>query len=396
MQQIAMSWMVYRLSNSLFLLGIVGFSGQIPTFLLAPLAGVIADRHARHRLLLITQALSLLQAVVLTVLVLTHTIVIWHIVVLSIFLGLVNAFDIPTRQAFTVEMIENRQDLGNAIALNSSMVNAARLLGPSIGGILISLVGEGVCFFLNALSYLAVIIALCMLRITPKRPKTVTTRVGRELKEGFAYAFGFAPIKYILFLLALISLMGVPYQVLMPFFARDVFHGGPRILGFLMAMSGLGALTGALYLAGRKSVLGLGRIIALTAGLFGAGIICFSLSRILWLSMFFVLLAGFGMMVEMASSNIILQTIVDEDKRGRIMSFYTMAFMGMAPFGSLLAGSLASMVGAPQTLLLGGSCCIAGAFVFALKLPSLRKEIRPIYVEKGIIPEVLTTITPSN
>ncbi len=388
MQQIAMSWLVYRLSNSALLLGIVGFSGQIPTFLLAPLAGVIADRYNRRRMLIITQVLSTFQALIVTTLVLTNTIAIWHIIVLSIFLGLVNAFDITVRQAFTVEMIENREDLGNAIALNSSMVNAARLLGPSLGGILISVVGEGICFLLNAISYFAVIVSLGAMRIAPRKVTRAPIRISRELKEGFTYAFGFAPIKYILLLLALISFMGVPYQVLMPIFARDIFHGGPKTLGFLMAMSGMGALMGALYLASRKSVLGLGRIIALSAGFFGVGIIGFSVSRALWLALFLVLFAGFAMMVEMASSNTVLQTIVDEDKRGRVMSFYTMSFMGMAPFGSLFAGSLASKIGAPFTLLIGGSSCIIGALLFTLKLPSLREKIRPIYVVKGIIPEV--------
>lgn len=388
MQQMAMSWLVYRLSNSAFLLGVVGFSGQIPTFLLAPLAGVIADRYNQRRILVITQVLASVQAVGLTALILTHTVAIWHLIALSIFLGLVNAFDIPVRQAFTVTMIEKREDLGNAIALNSSMVNAARLLGPSIGGILISFAGEGVCFLLNALSYGAVIASLLMMKITFQKTKPADTNIFHELKEGFGYAFGFTPIKYILMLLALISFMGVPYQVLMPIFARDIFHAGPQVLGFLMASSGLGALIGALYLASRKSVLGLGKIIALAAGFFGFGIIAFSFSRILWLSLFLVLVSGFAMMVEMASSNIVLQTICEEDKRGRIMSFYTMAFMGMAPFGSLFAGSLAGTIGAPYTLVLGGSCCIIGAGIFSLKLPFLRQKIHPIYAAKGIIPEV--------
>ena len=388
MQQIALSWLVYRLTNSVFLLGIVGFISQLPALFLTPLAGVVADRHNRHRILVATQILLMIQAFILSALVLTNSIVIWHIMVLSIFLGLVNAFDIPIRQAFTVDMVEKREDLGNAIALNSSMVNMARLVGPSIAGILIAVAGEGICFLLNGISYLAVIASLFAMQITPRETKRPATHVLHELKEGFRYAFGFMPIRSILLLLATVSLMGVPYQVLMPVFAKDIFHGGPRILGFLMAMSGIGALMGTVYLAMRKSVLGLGKIIARTAALFGLGVIIFSFSRVLWFSMLVILVSGFGMMVQMASSNTVLQTIVDEDKRGRIMSFYTMAFMGMMPFGSLLAGSLASKIGAPFTLLIGGICCIIGALVFAKNLPALKEEIRPIYAEKGIIPEV--------
>ena len=388
MQQIAIGWLVYRLTNSAFLLGIVGFVGQIPTFLFTPFAGVIADRHNRRNMLVVTQAFSLLQALILSLLILTKNIHIWQIVVLSGVMGIINSFDIPIRQAFTVEMIENKEDLGNAIALNSSMVNAARLIGPSIAGVLIATAGEWICFLLNAISYFPVIASLLAMKMAPKEIKASTRHIFHELKEGFRYAFNFSPIRSILMILALVSLMGVPYQVLMPVFARDIFHGGPRTLGFLVAMSGIGALTGAIYLAARKNVLGLGRIIAWAAGLFGAGIVAFSLSKVLWISMLILLFSGFGMMVQMASSNTVLQTIVEEDKRGRVMSFYTMAFMGMAPFGSLLAGGLASRIGAPHTLFFGGSCCILGALVFARKLPALREKIHPIYAKKGIIPEV--------
>lgn len=388
MQQIAMSWFVYRMTNSAFLLGLVGFVSQIPAFLLTPLAGVLADRYNRHRILVITQILAMLQALVLSILVLTDTIAVWHIVGLSMFLGLVNSFDIPVRQAFTVEMIENREDLGNAIALNSSMVNMARLIGPSIAGILIAAFGEGICFLINAVSYIAVIVSLLAMKIAPRKITAADRHILHDLKEGFIYAFGFAPIRYILILLGLVSLLGVPYQILMPIFARDIFHGGPKTLGFLMAMAGVGALMGAIYLAGRRSVIGLGKIIALSSGFFGLGIIMLALSRTLWLSMVVIGMAGFAIMVQMAASNTVLQTIVEEDKRGRVMSFYTMAFIGMAPFGSLLAGSLASKAGAPNTLLLGGVCCIIGALVFSRKLPAIREKIRPIYIKKGIIPEV--------
>ena len=392
MQQIALSWLVYRLTNSPFLLGIVGFIGQIPTFLFSPFAGVFADRHNRRNMLVVTQALSLVQALVLTFLILTNNIHVWQIVLLSGLLGIINSFDIPIRQSFTVEMVENREDLANAIALNSSMVNAARLIGPSIAGILIATVGEGMCFLLNAISYVPVIISLLLMKVPKKDVNSQARDIFLELKEGVSYAFNFSPIKHILLLLALVSLMGVPYQVLMPVFAKDIFHGGAHTLGFLVAMSGIGALIGAIYLAARKSVLGLSRIIVYSAAFFGLGIIAFSLSRLLWFSMLLLLLCGFGMMVQMASSNIVLQTIVDEDKRGRVMSFYTMSFMGMSPFGCLLAGSLASRIGATNTLLFGGAFCILGAIIFAFKLPSIRKKIHPIYAKKGIIPEVATGI----
>ena len=388
MQLIALSWLVYRMTNSALLLGLVGFAGQIPTFILAPIAGVIADRYNRKRLLIITQALAMIQALILAVLVLSGNIAVWHIVVLSIFLGLVNSFDIPTRHSFVVEMIDSRQDLGNAIALNSSLFNAARLIGPSLAGILIALVGEGACFLINAISYIAVLVTLTAIRVAPRRAIMSHKHIFQELKEGFVYAFNFTPIKTILFILALVSLMGVPYQVLMPVFVRDIFHKGPATLGYLMAISGAGALVGAIYLASRKSVVGLSRIIALSSGIFGIGVISFGLSKTMLFSMPVIFMVGFAMMVQMAASNTVLQTVVEEDKRGRVMSMYTMAFMGTVPMGSLMAGGLADKIGAPNTLLIGGICCIIGAFVFAGKLQALRKEVRPIYIKKGIIPEV--------
>jgi len=389
MQQIAMNWLVYRLTHSALLLGIVGFTSRIPTFLLASLAGVLADRWNRHRILVSTQTLSMIQAMILAILVLTGTIAVWHIILLSLFLGLINALDIPTRQSFVVEMIEKKEDLGNAIALNSSMVNGARLLGPSLAGILIAALGEGMCFLLNGISFIAVILALLAMEIKPKQREIQSSEVFERLKEGFSYAFGFAPIRSVLLLLALVSLMGMPFTVLMPIFAEKILNGGAQALGFLMGATGVGAIIGSIYLASRRSVLGLGRIIVISSSLFGIGLIAFSLSRLFWLSLLMMLLTGFGMMVEMASSNTVLQTIVEEDKRGRVMSFYTMAFMGMVPFGSLLAGSLANNIGAPKTVMIGGIACIFGSAMFAKKLPSLRRMARPIYVEKGIISEEL-------
>jgi len=391
-QRIAMSWLVYRLTNSAFLLGVVGFAGQIPTFLLAPFAGTLSDRWSRHRILVVTQVLAMIQALILAFLLLTGIIEVWHLISLSIFLGLVNAFDMPTRHSFVVEMVEKREDLGNAIALNSSMFNGARLLGPSIAGILIAATGEGICFLLNGISYIAVIAALLAMRITPRKTETQKINVWQGLKEGFSYAFGFAPISSILLLLGLVSLVGMPYTVLMPIFAEEVLRGGPHALGFLMGASGIGALVGAIYLASKKGVLGLERAIPLAASIFGIGLIAFSFSRFLWLSLALMSLTGFGMMVQMASSNTVLQTIVDEDKRGRVMSFYTMSFMGTAPFGSLLAGGLATKIGAPNTLIVGGLSCILGSLIFSRKLSSLRETIRPIYARMGIISEVASGI----
>jgi MFS family permease len=393
MTRIATSWLVYRLTGSALLLGVVGFAGQIPSFLLAPFAGVLVDRWNRHRLLISTQVLALLQSLALAILALTGVVQIWHIIVLSGFQGLINAFDMPARQAFVIEMVEKREDLANAIALNSSMVNAARMLGPSIGGIIIAAVGEGWCFMLDAISYLAVIASLLAMKITPRMTKQLKdAKLLKQMREGWKYASGFAPIRKVLLLLALVSLVGMPYTVLMPVFANEILHGGPNTLGLLMAASGVGALTGAMLLAARKSVLGLGKFIPLTAGAFGAGLIAFSFSRVLWLSLLLMVVTGFGFMVQMAASNTVLQTIVEEDKRGRVMSFYTMAFMGTAPFGSLLAGSAADRIGAPYTLLLGGLGCIIGALWFATSLPALRQDVRPIYVKIGILPEMAAGI----
>jgi MFS family permease len=367
MQQIALSWLVYRLTHSVFLLGMVGFVSQFPTFLFAPFAGVLSDRWNRHHILIFTQSMSMLLAITLAVLVLTEVIAVWHILLLTLFLGCVNALDIPTRQSFVIYMIDKREDLGNAIALNSAMFNGARFLGPSVAGLLIAAVGEGICFLLNGLSYLAVIAALLAMKLSPVHSESMKANMLHDFKEGLAYTFGSQPIRSILLLLALTSFMGVPYAVLMPAFARDILHGGPHTLGFLMSATGAGALLGAAYLASRRSISGLGKIIPITAGIFGMGLIGFSLSRILWFSLLLMFIAGFGIMVQVASSNTLLQTIVDDNMRGRVMSFFAVSFMGMAPFGSLLAGSLAGMMGVANTLMMGGICCVLGATVYARK-----------------------------
>jgi MFS family permease len=385
MQQIAMSWLVYRLTNSVFLLGLVGFSSQIPVFLFASIAGVYADRWNRYRILVVTQTLAMIQALILAFLALIGAIQVWHIIVLSIFLGVINAFDMPTRQSFIVELIEKAEDLGNAIALNSFMFNGARLVGPAVAGILIGLLGEGVCFLINGISFLGIIFALIAIKV-PERKKAVRApRIWQDLKEGYSYAFGFAPIRYILLQLGLMSFMGMSYTVLMPIFAKDILHGGPHTLGFLMAASGIGALAGSIYLASRHTILGLGRFIAYASAIFGIGIIAFSLSTMLIISLAMMFITGFGMIVQMASSNTILQSIVEEDKRGRVMSIYATAFIGMAPLGNLFAGSLASWIGAPNTLIFSGIACIIGSLIFAVNLPQMRKEVRPIYIKMGII-----------
>jgi MFS family permease len=386
--RVATSWLVYRLTGSAVMLGLVGFFGQIPTFLLAPFAGVWVDRLNRYRVLVLTQVVSMLQSFALAALALGGGIRVWHVLALNVVQGIVNAFDTPARQAFLVEMVEDRADLPNAIALNSSMVNGSRLIGPSVAGVVIAAVGEGWCFLADGISYVAVIASLLFMRVQVRQREPTRTRVMHEMAEGFRYAFGFMPIRAALLLLALVSLMGMPYTVLMPVIAAQTLHGGAHTLGFLMGASGVGALAGALWLASRRSVLGLGRVIPIATAIFGAGLVAFGASRSLWLSLLLMVFTGGGFMVQMAASNTIIQTVVREELRGRVMAFYTMAFMGTAPFGSLLAGSVAARFGAPRTIMVGGVACIAGALLFARKLPELRAAVRPIYVQRGILPEL--------
>jgi MFS family permease len=385
--RVATSWLVYRLTGSSLVLGTVGFASQIPTFIVAPFAGVWIDRWNRHRVLVITQVLAMLQSAALAALTLSGRVTVPWVLALGIFQGLINAFDVPARQSFVTEMLEDRSDLPNAIALNSSMVNGARLLGPSIAGALIALFGEGYCFLIDAASYAAVIGSLLAMRVSPAAGRKEHRRMFGQLIEGFRYAAGFTPIRNVLLLLALVSLMGMPYTVLMPAVATRVLHGGAHTLGFLMTASGVGALGGTLYLASRKSVLGLGRILVYAAGLFGACLIVFSLSHSFWLSFALLIPTGLGMMVQMAASNTILQTLVDDDKRGRVMSFFTMAFFGTVPFGSLFAGAMAEVVGEMTTIMVGGACCMLGALWFYRTLPTMREAVRPIYIRLGILSE---------
>jgi len=400
MTRIATAWLVYRLTKSALLLGTVSFAGQIPTFLFAPFAGVWVDRLDRRKVLVWTQTLAMIQSFLLAALTLSGHITVPLILALSVMQGIINAFDMPGRQAFMVQMVGDRADLGNAIAINSSMVNVARLIGPSLAGLVIAATNEGWCFLIDGISYIAVIASLAMMRLNAAAVRRAATSTFHELKEGWSYVSGFLPMRTILTLFAVVSLMGMPFVVLMPIFAAQVLHGGPHTLGFLMGAMGVGALISALSLAARKSVRGLIRMIPIAAAVFGLGLAGFGLSHVYWFSMAMVLVAGMGMMQGMAASNTIIQTLVDEDKRGRVMSYYTMAFMGMAPFGSLLAGSMAHAIpptpmwiatgmvltGAQWTVIINGLVVVLGAAWFFTRLPGLRRVVRPIYEEMGILP----------
>jgi MFS family permease len=383
MARIATIWLVYQLTNSIFLLGVVGFCNQFPTFVLAPLGGIIVDRWNRHRILIMTQTLSMFHSLALAVLTLTGIVNIWHIIALSLFQGCINAVDATARQAFVIEIIDEKESLGNAIALNSSIFNGARLVGPAMAGLLIARVGVGVCFLIDGLSYIAVISGLLAMKIKPHPITPHTSDVWQRLSEGFHYAFRFPPIRAILVLLAVLSFAGMPYTTLIPIFASQVLHGGAETLGFLMAAGGVGALTGGIYLSSRQNALGLGKLIAYSPIIFGIGLIIFSFSRVLWLSLVMMFIVGLGYVLQTASSNTILQTVVEDDKRGRVMSLFMMAFFGALPLGNLAAGSLASKIGAPITMMLGGGCCIVAALIFNQQLLRLKRLIRPVYTNFG-------------
>lgn len=394
MTRLATSWLVYRLTGSSVLLGVTSFASQIPSFVLGPVAGVWADRWDRRRVLLITQALAAAQSFTMAGLTLSGRITVAEIVWLSVFQGVVNSFDMPARQSFMVRMVNGREDLSNAIALNSTMVNGGRLLGPAIAGIIIAAVGEGDCFLIDGISYFAVIASLFAMKVDSQPVGTTGSSLMVQLREGWNYVSGFAPIRTVLISFAIVSFMGVPYTVLMPVFAARVLHGGAHTLGFLMGAAGVGSLVSAMALAARKSVRGLYRVIPIVAALFGCGLIAFSFSRNLWLSLALLTVTGFGMMQFASASNTVIQTVVEEDKRGRVMSYYMMAYMGASPFGSLLAGSLAPVIGAPGTVMLCGIGCLAGASWFWIQLPKLRPLIRPIYERLGILPIAEDTPLP--
>lgn len=371
MQSLAQSWLVYQLTHSAALLGSVGFAAQIPVLFLGPVAGIVADRHRRHRIVIATQTAMMLQALIMAALTLTHRINIPEIFLLAFLLGVCNAYDIPARQAFLVEMV-GPEDLMNAIALNSSMFNGARIVGPAIAGILVAWLGEGTCFLINGLSFIAVIAGLLLMQVPHvKRDRGGAGKV-EQLKEGFAYAAKNPAMRSLLLLLGVVSLLGMSYMVLMPIFADQVLHRGARGLGWLMTAGGFGALLAALWLASRKHVLGLDRVVAWSAGSFGLSLILFGLSKYFELSLLLLVPAGFSVMIQMAATNTLIQSLVKDSMRGRMMGLYTMMFLGMAPFGSLLAGFLAERFSAPTALLLGGVACISSAFVFGIKLRHMK------------------------
>lgn len=385
MQSVAESWLVYRLTGSPVLLGVVGFANRIPVFLFSTVGGAVADRYNRHHIVIATQVASMCLAAMLAVLTLTHRVQVWHLMAIAALLGLVNAFDIPARQAFVVELVD-REDLQNAIALNSSMFNGARVVGPAIAGVLVAAVGEGWCFLANAVSYVAVIVGLLLMQVAP-RPKAARPAFTlAHVTEGFRFALRSRPILALLLLLGLVSLMGTPYSVLMPIISDRTFHAGPRGLGILMGATGVGALVGALSLANRTTLQGYGRTIALAATGFGLSIIAFSASRNLWLAVAFLVPAGFAMMTQMAASNTLIQSMVPDALRGRVMAVYSMMFMGMAPIGALLAGTLAGWLGATRTVAAGGAFCVIGGLVFLDRLPGLRGEARRLILAQREAP----------
>jgi MFS family permease len=386
MTRLATTWLVYRLTHSALLLGIVTFAGQIVAFALGPFAGVWVERLSRRKLLVWTQTAACLQSLALAALTLAHVINLWEIIALAALQGLINAFDMPGRQSFLVQMVDDQNDLSNAIAINSSMVNGGRLIGPAMAGLVIAAVGEGWCFLIDGISYLAVIASLVMMHIVSPINRRDATSMLEQMREGWNYVRTFWPIRTILLLFALISLMGYPYMVLLPIFAAQVLHGGPATLGWLTGASGIGALVSALSLAVRKSIVGLTRMLQIAAAMLGCALMLFGLSHTLWLSLALMVLAGFGLIQVASVSNTIIQSLVPEDKRARVMSYYTMAFFGAAPFGSLLAGALAHWIGAPHTVILTGAFCVAGSLWFTLELPKVKAVMRPIYQEMGLLP----------
>jgi MFS family permease len=383
MQNVAQAWLVYRITGSSALLGMVGFAGQIPVFFISPLGGLIADRYSRQRTVIATQVSAMILAFILAALTLTGRVQVPHIFVLAALLGVVNAFDIPARQSFLVEMV-GREDLINAIALNSSMFNGARIVGPAVAGILVAAIGEGWCFFANGVSYIAVIIGLIMIKVPPAAVPKKASAIS-HIAEGFRFAARNTPIRALLLLLGLVSLTGMPYAVLMPVFADHIFHSGARGLGILMGFSGAGALIGALALATRQGVIGLGRWIAVSTGVFGASLILFSLSHSFWIAAALLVPVGLAMMTQMGASNTLIQTMTPDHLRGRVMSVYSMMFMGMAPLGALLAGVMADRFGAPFTVAAGGAVAIVGSIVFSLRLPALRPEARRLIAAQHMV-----------
>ncbi len=385
----AVSWLAYRLTSSPFMLGCVAFASQIPSLFLAPLAGVVADRYDRRKLLVLAQALCMVQATVLTVLVLTHTVTIIHIIFLSLFLGIVTAFEMTIRQSFLIELVDDKKDLSNAIALNSLMFNGSRLVGPTMAGIFIVSFGEGICFLINACSYAAVIVALGFISIkSEKAERTSVMDVRREFLEGLRYSLGFLPIRLLLVIVALFSVVGAALNTLLPVFVKEVFHGGPRMFGSLLTISGMGAVVGTVYLAQKKTIAGFVEKIALAAAVMGLGLAAFAATQIYWVASLSAFMIGLTMMIGIGGGNMVLQTLVHDDKRGRVMSLYAVALMGTAPFGSLGAGAFAARFGADAALVVASVFCFIGAYLFARKLERFHLKVADIYIEKGIVGEV--------
>ncbi|MEQ1909245.1 MAG: MFS transporter [Vicinamibacterales bacterium] len=390
----ATSWLVYRLTGSALLLGVVGFASQFPSFLLTPFAGIFVDRWNRHRLLVGTQTASMVISFVLAGLTLSHTISIPWLIAVSVCQGIVNAFDMPGRQAFVVSLIEDKRDLGNAIALNSSMFNAGRLVGPSVAGLIIAATNEGWCYLFDGVSYLAVIAALLAMHVRPSAPLAATRESPlAQFKEGWRYAYRSRPIRSVIVLIAIVCMAGAPYSVLMPVFAAEILGGGAHTLGFLMTAAGAGALLGALWLAARRTSTSLGRNIPVAGAVFGVALTAFAFSSLLWLSALLMVVAGIGLMVQIASCNTLLQTIVEDSKRGRVMAFFLMAYFGTMPFGSLAAGAVSTRIGAPYTLALGGALCLAGAAWFAMSLSTWDRDIASAlaHVNAPVPPTVAST-----
>ena len=389
MTRLATTWLVYHLTHSALLLGVVSFAGQIVSFALGPFAGVWVERLNRRKLLVGTQAAAAFQSLALAALTLAHVITLWEIIALTALQGVINAFDMPGRQSFLVQMVTDRtgvdrNDLSNAIAINSSMANGARLVGPAIAGLVVAAFGEGWCFLFDGVSYFAVIASLLLMRIEARESLRHKASMLEQMREGWDYVRAFRPIRTILLLFSLISLMGYSYAVLLPIFAAQVLHGGATTLGWLTGASGVGALVSALSLALRKSVVGLTRMVQIAAAMLGVALILFGLSHVLWLSLVLMVFVGFGLMQTASASNTIIQSLVTEDKRARVMSYYTMAFFGAAPFGSLLAGVLAERIGAPHTVFVTGAFCVAGSLWFSIELPKVSAVMRPIYERMGL------------
>ncbi len=406
MSLMAMGWLVYRLTQSELMLGLLGFCMHAPTFALSPVAGALVDRTSRRAVMVAAQSLDMVVMFVLAVLTLGGWVEVWHVLTGCGVLGVAKAFDMPARQSLVVEIIEHRDDLSNAIALNSSMFHGARLVGPVLGGLVIGLAstsrvgawlgedrGEGLVFLIDGVSYLAVIGSLLALRLTAKVRPATRKHLLHDMKEGFMHAYGFGPMRAMMMLIGAMALLGVPYGTLLPVFASQVLEGNERTYSLLMSAGGLGAFAGAMYLASRRSVLGLGRVIAMAVVMFGLSLVLFACSSWLWLSLVMLVMAGGTSMVAMAGTNTIVQTMVDDTMRGRVMSFYGMTFMGAMPAGALAAGQLATILGAPVTVMVGGTACAIAGLVFGYRLPRLRAAVRPIYIERGIIP-AMTRATP--